>query len=157
MNNCDSRLRCLSWLLSCPPQAAARLMGGPDLPRLRGLVRFYECPDHVLIAASVRGLPDGFHAFHIHDGPDCGGDQFADSKGHFDPLDRLHPDHAGDLPPLLSCGGEALSLVRTCRFRLCQVLGRTVIVHGGPDDFHTQPGGNAGTKLACGVIRPCRP
>ena len=157
MKCCHCPLGMLPGLLRCPPQATAQLRGGPDYPQLRGLVQFYEGPDFVLIAASVQGLPEGFHAFHIHEGPDCGGDQFADSKGHFDPLGRPHPDHAGDLPPLLSCGGKALGLMRTCRFRLCQVLGRTVIVHQNPDDFHTQPSGNAGEKIACGVIRPCHP
>ena len=157
MRNCNFRPQELYGLLRCPPQAVAQLESGPDYPRLRGLVRFYEGPDFVLVVPWVQGLPDGFYAFHIHEGTDCGGAQFADSKGHFDPLGRPHPDHAGDLPPLLSCGGEALALTRTCRFRLCQVLGRTVIVHKNPDDFHTQPSGNAGEKIACGVIRCCRP
>lgn len=157
MKCCQNTIGALSGLLRCPPQAAARLSGGPGFPRLQGLVQFYEGPDFVLVGVSVQGLPDGFHGFHIHEGDSCGGEGFAQSKGHFDPLERTHPDHAGDLPPLLSCGGWALALTRTSRFRLCQVLGRTVIVHQDPDDFHTQPSGNAGAKIACGVIRPCRP
>ena len=157
MKQCFCRLRALPGLLSCPPQATAQLAGSLQYPRLRGLVRFYEGPDFVLIAVSVHGLPDGFYGFHIHEGDGCGGDQFSDSKGHFAPQGGAHPDHAGDLPPLLACGGEALALVRTCRFRLCQILGRTVIVHRDPDDFHSQPSGNAGEKIACGVIRRCHP
>ena len=65
-----------------------------------------------------------------------------------------HPNHAGDLPPLLEASGKAYMTVLTGRFHVKEVIGRTVILHGDPDDFHTQPSGNAGIKLACGVI--CR-
>ena len=50
-------------------------------------------------------------------------------------------------------GGKAYLKVLTGRFRLEEVIGRTVILHRDPDDFHTQPSGNAGTKIACGVIQ----
>lgn len=59
----------------------------------------------------------------------------------------------GDLPPLLSMGGRAFLAVETGRFTPCEVVGRTVVIHGSADDFHTQPAGNAGKKIACGVIR----
>ena len=54
---------------------------------------------------------------------------------------------------LLLCGGGAYLAVLTDRFSVADVLGRTVVIHSGADDFHTQPAGNAGTKIACGVIR----
>ncbi len=64
-----------------------------------------------------------------------------------------HPDHAGDLPPLLSCGGRVYLAVLTCRVRIPEILGRTLVVHSRPDDFRTQPAGDSGEKIGCGVIR----
>lgn len=156
MRECFSQLACTEKILSCPPQAVARIQGGPGYPHLRGLVRFYERRGFVLLAAEIHGLPDGFFAFHIHAGPDCGGQGFSDSGVHYDQAGREHPNHAGDLPPLLSCDRLALSVFQTRRFSLREVLGRTIIVHQRPDDFRTQPSGDAGEKIACGEIRPCR-
>ena len=64
-----------------------------------------------------------------------------------------HPCHTGDLPPLLAWDGRAFLIVRTGRFRLADVIGRTVVIHAMPDDFATQPSGHSGEKIACGVIR----
>ena len=77
---------------------------------------------------------------------------FFDTGSHYDPSGTPHPKHAGDLPPLLLCNGGAFLAVRTDRFRVEDILGRTVVIHSGPDDFKSQPAGNAGKKLACGVI-----
>lgn len=109
----------------------------------------------MLVCARIRGLPDtagGFFGLHIHEGPDCGGRDFGNTAGHYDPAGRPHPAHAGDLPPLLGCGGKAQMCVLTDRFCLGDIIGRTVVIHSAPDDFHTQPAGNSGEKIACGVI-----
>ena len=134
----------------------ADVVGGESAPNLSGKVRFYQRNDGVLVVAEIHGLPDsetGFFAFHIHEGRDCGGAGFPNTGSHYDPFGREHPDHAGDLPPLLSADGTANLAVLTNRFALRDVIGRTVVIHGDPDDFKTQPSGNAGTKIACGVIR----
>ena len=138
------------------PDAIAYLRGGKDYPEIRGVVRFYQRADGGLGEVRVRGLPRtemGFFAFHIHAGGSCAGAGFPESDGHFDPAYALHPNHAGDLPPLLGDFGRAYLQVLTGRFHVGEVLRKTVIVHAQPDDFHTQPSGNAGTKIACGVIR----
>ena len=135
------------------PEAAAWI---PGEGRLRGVVKFYSVPRGTLVAAEIMGLPEtdtGFFAFHIHEGGDCGGPGFRDTGGHFNPLDRLHPEHAGDLPPLLSSHGRGMLVVETGRFTPREIVGRTVVIHEGADDFHSQPAGNAGRKLGCGVIR----
>lgn len=135
--------------------SAVACVSDPD-GQISGTVKFYPSCDGVTVVAEVRGLPQsesGFFAFHIHEGGSCTGEDFADTGGHFNPENTPHPDHAGDLPPLLACGGKAFLAVRTARFRLCDVIGRTVVIHAGPDDFRSQPAGNAGSKLACGVIR----
>lgn len=145
------------YIPSPRPDAVARMRGGAEAPELSGAVEFYQKPQGVLIAARVSGLPQenasGFFALHIHEGSSCSGVVFADTGSHYNPTDALHPDHAGDLPPLLSYGGgKAYLAVITDRFRLRDVLGRTVVIHSGPDDFHSQPAGNAGRKIGCGVI-----
>lgn len=123
---------------------------------IEGTVRFRQRRQGVLVTAEIRGLPEseaGFFAFHIHEGNSCGGAAFAETKAHYNPCDAEHPRHAGDLPPLLSCRGRAYLQVLTDRFRLGEVMGRTVVIHAGVDDFTSQPAGNAGRKIACGVIR----
>lgn len=139
------------------PDAVAFLRGGAEAPRLSGQLRFYQEKRCVRVVADVSGLPadneSGFFALHIHEGGSCSGADFARTGGHYNPGGAEHPGHAGDLPPLLSCGGRAHLALRTDRFRVGDILGRTAVIHGGPDDFRTQPAGNAGRKIACGVIR----
>ena len=138
------------------PRAIAWLHGGAEYPAVRGIVKFWQRHDGTMVEAEVFGLPrteTGFFAFHIHEGGNCRGEGFPNSGSHFNPGRTEHPNHAGDLPPLLGDYGKAYMKVLTGRFRVEEVIGRTVIVHDGPDDFHTQPAGNAGRKIACGVIR----
>lgn len=127
------------------------------MPRLTGEVRFYQRKNSVLVEARVWGLPrngaTGFFAFHIHTDGSCGGQDFGDTGGHYNPLDVLHPRHAGDLPPLMLCNGGAYLAVCTDRFRVRDIIGRTMVIHRERDDFTTQPSGGAGEKIACGVIR----
>lgn len=137
------------------PDAVAWLRGGKDNPCLCGRVQFFQRCGGSLVEAELEGLPDsasGFFAFHIHEGGDCGGEGFSGTGGHFNPCRTNHPNHAGDLPPLLADHGKAYLKVMTGRFRVEEVIGKTVIVHADPDDFHTQPSGNAGAKIACGRI-----
>ncbi len=136
--------------------AIAYISGGDFNPRISGTVKFFQRDDGVLIVADIHGLPDsetGFFAFHIHEGKDCGGAGFPNTGSHYNPYGKEHPNHAGDLPPLLSANGRANLAVITNRFAVRDVIGRTVVVHSNPDDFKTQPSGNAGTKIACGIIR----
>ncbi len=139
------------------PQAAARVQGSKDYSAISGWVRFYPLGQGVLVAADVAGLPQGILGFHIHSGARCGGTTaapFADTLTHYNPDNAAHPNHAGDMPPLFSNHGHAFQAFYTDRFTVEQVLGRTVVIHAGPDDFTSQPAGNAGQKIACGVITP---
>lgn len=139
------------------PDAVARIVGGEEVPQLSGCVRFYQESGCVLIVAEISGLPKssgtGFFGFHIHQGRECSGEEFSGTEGHYNPLGRAHPEHAGDLPPLLWCKGNAYLSIKTDRFRVDEIIGRTVVIHSEPDDFRTQPAGDAGKKIACGVIR----
>ena len=138
------------------PDAVARITGGAEAPRLSGCVQFYQENGCVLIVARISGLPKesktGFFGFHIHQGGNCTGMDFSGTEGHYNPIEQVHPEHAGDLPPLLKCQGNAYLSVRTDRFSVKDIIGRTVVIHSDPDDFRSQPAGNAGKKIACGVI-----
>lgn len=139
------------------PDAVARIKGGAEAPQLTGWVQFYQESDCVLIVARIFGLPresnTGFFGFHIHQGDNCSGTDFSGTGGHYNPTEQAHPKHSGDLPPLLVCRGNAYLSVRSDRFSVKEIIGRTVVIHSDPDDFRSQPAGNAGKKIACGVIR----
>ena len=140
--------------------AFARVIGGENYPSLRGVVKFMQRTGGVLVTAEIHGLPQqsecgGVFALHIHSGNSCEGnasDEFAAAKVHYNPGNNRHPCHAGDLPPLFSNNGYAYMQVLTNRFSVDEILGRTVIIHDAPDDFRSQPSGNSGNKIACGVI-----
>ena len=145
----------MQYCTKCP-DAVAHITGGTDAPQLSGSVQFYQENSCVLIVARVSGLPivskTGFFGFHIHQGRNCSGADFSGTGSHFNPAEQAHPEHAGDLPPLLRYNGNAYLSVRTDRFSVKEIIGRTVVIHSDPDDFRTQPAGNAGSKIACGVI-----
>ena len=159
----------LSSILRGRPQATANIAGSESYPGISGAVRFYQTNAGVIVQAEIDGLPDSqapcqgrVFGFHIHEGGDCEGDRedpFADSMSHYNPHGCEPPYHAGDLPPLFGNNGIALSLFLTNQFSVNEVIGKTIVIHDHPDDFITQPSGNSGTKIACGVIRritgPC--
>ncbi|MBD5170178.1 MAG: superoxide dismutase family protein [Oscillibacter sp.] len=153
----------LSSVLRGRAQAAACIAGSENYPDISGTVRLYQTREGVVVCAEIYGLPHTdlpchgqIFGFHIHKGTDCEGtmdDPFADAMSHFNPEDCEHPYHDGDLPPLFGNNGTAVCAFLTNRFSVDEVIGRTVIIHDHPDDFTTQPSGNSGTKIACGVIR----
>lgn len=148
-------------------QAAACIAGSENYPDISGTVRFFQTNQGVIVCAEISGLPKGgdtcherIFGFHIHEGPDCGAGMdgpFPNVMLHYNPDGCQHPYHAGDLPPLFGNDGFAFSAFLTNRFAVNDVIGRTVIIHDHPDDFTTQPSGNSGTKIACGVIRRTKP
>lgn len=161
MSENESIARFLSTLRK-RPNAIARLAGSSEHPDLFGRVSFYQTNSGVLVSAEVYGLPhtagncaDGIFAFHIHSGSQCSGNQedpFANALSHYNPGGCPHPNHAGDLPPLFANHGYAFQVFLTNRFTVREVIDRTVIIHSNPDDFTSQPSGNAGMKIACGQI-----
>ncbi|MBQ1982744.1 MAG: superoxide dismutase family protein [Clostridia bacterium] len=156
----------LCSLLQGLPVAVAVMSGRAENSEIYGTVKFYQAIGGVLIVADILGLPTSpeackspIFAFHIHGGSSCSGngeDPFANAGGHYNPNDCLHPYHAGDMPPLFGANGRAFLAFLTHRFSLNEILGKTVIIHDGVDDFSTQPSGNAGKKIACGVISSVR-
>lgn len=143
-------------------RARADIRGGKNYPDIKGKVLFYQTEGGVIVAVEIKGLPVGreckepIFAFHIHEGGSCSGnmdDEFAHVGAHYNPRNCNHPQHAGDMPVLFSNNGYALLIFYTARFSVKDIIGRTVIIHNRSDDFVTQPSGNAGEKIACGVIK----
>ena len=154
------RISFVSELAYNRPDAMAWVTGNASNPQISGLVKFYQPSNGgVLVEAEFFGLPDsaivnnsGFFAMHIHNFPDCGYD-FANVGTHYNPDNLPHPFHAGDLPPLLSNQGYAWTAFFDRRFTIDDIIGKSVIIHAGEDDFMTQPSGNPGKGIACGDIR----
>jgi Cu-Zn family superoxide dismutase len=130
-----------------------------------GMATFTQVGDKVRVHAMVSGLKPGMdHGFHVHEVGDCGSGDGMSTKGHFNPYGKPHahfstPErHAGDLPALKADAGGRAELtveldVMTVAAGPSSVVGRGLIVHAQPDDYRTQPTGNAGARLACAVIR----
>ncbi len=148
-----------------PKTAMAEINGGPLAPQIKGQVFFEEVNGGTMITVYVTGLPNyqpgenpiGPHGFHIHQFGDCTiGDQnnpFQQAGEHWNPTNQPHGNHAGDLPVLFSNNGVAYMDVFTNKFTVDEVVGKAVIIHENPDDYRTQPAGNAGRRLACGIVR----
>ena len=161
-NQMNDRMLYFSSLLRRQPDARAILEGSPSYASIRGRVAFYQTPFGVLAATEVYGLPSNeqpcasrIFALHIHEGSSCTGnaeDPFADAMTHYNPNNCDHPFHAGDMPPLFDANGYSFSAFLSNRFTVKEIIGRTVILHAGIDDFTSQPAGNAGKKIACGKI-----
>lgn len=149
-------------MLKQPPEAAAYIKGSRKYPNICGRVLFYTVGNAVLVRSEIMGLPEKsakcqspLFAFHIHGGNAYTGtaeDPFSNAGMHYNPDNCPHPYHAGDMPPLFGVNGNALSVFLTDRFTVNEIIGKTVIIHANPDDFKTQPSGNSGEKIACGVI-----
>jgi Cu-Zn family superoxide dismutase len=128
-----------------------------------GTVNFTQKGDKLLVQADITGLTPGDHGFHIHEKGDCSAPDGTSAGGHFNPTSQEHgnPDsahhHFGDLPMLTAdATGHAKITVELDSITLApgsgNIIGRGVIVHAKADDYQTQPTGNSGGRVACGVI-----
>ncbi len=163
----------LTTVLAALLAACASTLGGPSgTARLEatrgntttGTVTFTQSGSKVLVSGEVRGLkPNAEHGFHVHEKGDCSSGDGMSAAGHFNPAGAPHgqhgmgPSHAGDLPSLkadangvarISAEVQGISVGSGA----ADVLGKGLIVHRDPDDYKTQPTGNAGPRLACAVI-----
>jgi len=128
-----------------------------------GTAQFTESGDKVLVRVQVSGLTPGQeHGFHIHDKGDCSAPDAMSAGGHFNPTGKAHgpqdgDHHGGDLPALKAdASGKAVASFTVTGVTVTtgptSIVGRSLIVHKDPDDYKTQPTGNSGARLACGVI-----
>lgn len=137
--------------------AIAYIYGNSSHPNLRGQICFCRTlNDGIIITAEIFGLPDetsgsDFFGMHIHEFGNCS-DNFSMTGSHYNPENKLHPMHAGDLPPLLSNEGYAWMSVFDKRFTIEDIIGKSIVIHNMRDDFTSQPAGDSGEKIGCGVI-----
>jgi Cu-Zn family superoxide dismutase len=126
-----------------------------------GQVRMQESPHGLIVAAELTGLPEGPHGLHIHAVGQCEA-PFQSAGGHFNPDGHQHgmknPQgrHAGDLPNIhVPASGELnveYFLVGLALDDLFGTDGTSMVVHAGADDYATDPAGDAGDRIACGVV-----
>jgi len=132
-----------------------------------GTVTFTAAGNEVKVVADITGLTPGKHGFHIHEFGDCSAPDAKSAGGHFNPTNHQHgaPDatdrHAGDLGNIeADASGKAHLEMSDKVMKLTgsdSILGHAVIVHEKADDLKTQPTGDAGGRLACGVIGVAKP
>ena len=131
-----------------------------------GDINMMQVTDGVLVKLDAKGLPPGEHAFHVHAVGKCE-PPFTSAGGHFNPGNKKHGmmakegHHAGDMPNLVvpSSGDLTIEVVNTAITleknkpnSLYQPNGTAFVVHASPDDYKTDPTGNAGGRIACGVV-----
>ena len=161
----------LAFLLGCsmtaPGQHAAAEIKDKD-GKTVGSASLREEPDGVLVRLDVKGLTPGLHAVHVHAVGKCEGPGFTTAGGHFNPTQKKHGfksadgAHAGDLPNMLvakdgSGRFQALTDAITLRPGSLSVFdsdGSAIVIHAGSDDDMTDPAGNSGDRVACGLIAP---
>lgn len=146
----------------------AEIKGGPLAPSIKGFVYFIDVPGGTEVCAYIDGLPPyqpaigdegpiGPHGFHLHERGTCEvgdpADPFQAAGHHWNPDNQPHGNHIGDFPVLFSNNGFARMCFFTNRFKPWDVVGRAVIIHQKPDDYRSQPAGDAGKRLACGVVK----
>lgn len=150
--------------------ASARLTAATGVPQpnpqspVQGSLEFSQVRGVVSVSGTITGLkPNAPHAFHVHEKGDCSAPDFSSAGSHFNPTGQPHGAHGsahhhlGDMPVLMadasgtarvSFNSESLALTGPNT-----IIGKAVIVHRDPDDVNAQPVGNAGPRLACGVIK----
>jgi Cu-Zn family superoxide dismutase len=131
-----------------------------------GTVSLAQTPAGVMLTLSLKGVPAGERAFHIHAVGKCEA-PFASAGGHFNPGKQKHglfagPGHAGDMPNLhvpkdgmlvVEILNAAVTLEKGKPNSLFQEGGTAIVIHAGKDDYKSDPAGNAGDRIACGVIQ----
>jgi Cu-Zn family superoxide dismutase len=151
-----------SVVWAAPVTKAVAVLAPTQGNSVSGNITFSKAEGGVKVAGRITGLAPGKHGFHVHEFGDCSAADGASAGGHFNPTSEPHgapqdkQRHAGDLGNI-EADGSGAAAVDYVDSRLSfegpsSVLGRGVIVHANPDDFKTQPTGNAGGRVSCGVV-----
>ena len=133
--------------------------------RALGVMTLTQTPHGVLMSGDLTGLPSGVHAIHVHDTGRCD-PPFTSAGGHFNPTQRTHGFrnaggyHAGDLPNFTAPATGSVRVdiltdrvtVGTGPTSLLDLDGSSIVVHASQDDYASDPAGNAGDRIACGVV-----
>jgi len=144
------------------PNAALKGANGQDV----GTVSMSQTQAGVLLKVSLKGLPLGEHAFHVHTVGKCDPPSFESAGGHFNPTNAHHgmlsgPGHAGDMPNLhipptgtleLEVLNATITLDEGKPNSVFHQGGASAVIHAGKDDYMSDPAGNSGNRITCGVI-----
>ncbi len=149
------------------PTKAIAVLGSASGSSVTGVVTFTEGSDEVTVVADISGLTPGKHGFHIHEFGDCSDKDAKSAGGHYNPMKHEHagPEatnrHEGDLGNIeADASGKAHLELKDKMLKLSgetSIIGYGVIVHEKADDLKTQPTGDAGGRVACGVIGVAKP
>lgn len=143
-------------------RAKADLIAPKGSP-LKGQILFTEKDSKLTVTSSVDGIKQGPHGFHIHEVGDCSAADFSSAKGHFNPDQTAHgshhssPRHPGDLGNLIADEKDSVRSSITVEGVTLgmgpkSIIGRSVVIHENEDDLKSQPAGNSGPRIACGII-----
>ncbi|WP_198314479.1 superoxide dismutase family protein [Chitinibacter sp. GC72] len=145
------------------PKYGAHFKSAQD-QQVMGMLMVHEMNGHLMLKGKISGLkPNGEHGFHIHETGDCSKMDFSSAGGHFNPGKVKHGQqdsehHLGDLANLKAdANGRVMVEMMLMDFSLNpkadhSIIGRAVVIHANPDDYMSQPAGNSGPRIACGVI-----
>lgn len=173
IRNCVFALSCLVAASGCATvyESAADEVGRAAIFNTMGdqvgSARLYSLAGEVTISVSLQGLPEGSHAVHLHTVGDCSAGDFATAGGHLNPGENQHGTrnpmgaHLGDLPNARISADGMGTMGAILRGSSDAVLGHVfdqdgtaLVVHAGPDDYRSDPAGDAGSRIACGVLAP---
>lgn len=146
------------------PKAAVAELASASKSKVKGTIDFKEVDGGIEVIATIEGLKAGDHAYHVHEKGDCSAPDATSAGGHFNPSSHQHgsPDaaehHEGDFGNLTAGkDGKASKTFVMKGITLADgptsIVGKGFIIHEKADDFKTQPTGNAGSRVACGVIK----
>jgi Cu-Zn family superoxide dismutase len=133
--------------------------------QVTGMVTFTQSGDEVQVLADIQNLKPGKHGFHIHEKGDCSAPDAASAGGHFNPSHQHHGGphtaerHLGDLGNIEADASGKAHLDWKGKLQLSganSIIGKSVVVHEKEDDLKTDPAGNSGARIACGVIEVTR-
>jgi superoxide dismutase, Cu-Zn family len=151
--------------ITTPETALVVLAGTKDSP-VRGELRLTVAEGGVKVAGEIAGLTPGTeHGFHVHEHGDCSAPDASSAGEHFNPDNAPHggptanPRHLGDLPNVKADAAGRATVDATlggATLRIAgpnNLVGKAFIVHAGRDDYKTQPSGDSGDRVACGVVQ----
>lgn len=159
---------CLIFIAGCAGMGSKHVTAIAELKptkgnQAHGLIVFQEKKDKLVMKIELSGLAPGLHGFHIHEKGDCSAPDATSAGGHYNPRGKPHGGpgiserHGGDLGNIeADNNGKANLEIEITGLSLQDeaenILGKSVIVHAARDDLKSQPAGNAGARVACGVI-----